>query len=56
MYGYRKSYNMQHALTSILEKCKDILDKQGYAGILMMDLLKAFDTLNYELLIAKLNE
>ena len=54
MYGYRKGYNTQQALISLLEKWKSMLDKQGYAGVLMMDLSKAFDTINQELLIAKL--
>ena len=37
----------------MVEKCCEVLDKQGYAGIL--DLLKAFDCINHELLTAKLN-
>ena len=31
------------------------MDNKGYGGAILMDLSKAFDTLNHELLIAKLN-
>ena len=55
MFGYRKGYNTQHALLTLLEKWKIILDKRGYAGAIIMDLSKAFDTLNHELLLAKLH-
>ena len=53
--GYRKGYSSQHALVALLEKWKISLDNDGYAGAILMDLSKAFDTLNHELLLAKLN-
>ena len=53
--GYRKGYNAQSALITLIEKWRCILDKKGYAGAILMDLSKAFDTINYELLIAKLH-
>ena len=53
--GYRKGYNAQYALTAMIEKWKEYLDKtDGKAGAILMDLSKAFDTINHELLIAKL--
>ena len=53
--GYRKGFSTQTALTMFLEKWKKILDDNGYAGAVLMDLSKAFDTINHELLIAKLH-
>ena len=52
--GYRKCFSTQHALISLLEKWRAILDKRGFAGAILMDLSKAFDCLNHDLLIAKL--
>ena len=53
--GYRKGYNTQYALLAMIEKWKKCLDgKGGFAGAILMDLSKAFDTINHELLIAKL--
>ena len=53
--GYRKGYNTQYALTAMIEKWKEYLDKEGgIMGAVLMDLSKAFDTINHELLIAKL--
>ena len=53
--GYRKGFSPQYALLVMIEKWKRSLDKKGFAGGVLMDLSKAFDTINYELLIAKLH-
>ena len=54
MIGYRKGYNTRDALITLLEKWKITLDNLGYAGAIIMDLSKAFVTINHELLFAKL--
>ena len=46
---------MQQALLLLIEKWKKNLDDKGYGGAVIMDLYKAFDTLNHDLLIAKLS-
>ena len=53
--GYRKGYSVQHALIALLEKLRLSLDSKGYGEAILMDLSKAFDTLNHDLLIAKLH-
>ena len=53
--GYRKGFSTQQALLSLLEGWKNVLDKKGYREAVLMDLCKAFDTLNHDLLIAKLH-
>ena len=53
--GYRKGYNSQHALIIMLEKSRTLLDNKGFSGAILIDLSKAFDTLNRELIIAKLH-
>ena len=52
--GFRKSHGTQHSLMIMLEKWKKVLDKGEYVCVLFMDLSKAFDTINHDLLLAKL--
>ena len=53
MCGYRKGFSTQQALFSLIERWKNTIDQNGY-GAILMDLSKAFDTINHDLLIAKL--
>ena len=53
--GYRKGYSSQHSLIAMFEKWKKNLDKRGECGALFVDLSKAFDCLQHDLLLAKLN-
>ena len=52
--GFRKSHGTQNSLVVMLEQWKRALDKGEYVSALFMDLSKAFDTINHDLLIAKL--
>ena len=52
--GFRKSYGTQHSLIVILEKWKKELDKEKNMSAIFMDLSKAIDTINHDLLLAKL--
>ena len=52
--GFIKNHSTQHCLSCMLEIWKKVLDKGGYICAIFMDLSKAFDPLNHDLLIAKL--
>ena len=55
VHVYRKGFRTQKAPLSIIEKLKKFLHKKGYRGAVLMDISKAFDLSNHELLIAKLH-
>ena len=49
MCGYRKDFSTQQALLSLIVRWKNTLDQNGYSGAILMDLSKAFDTINHDL-------
>ena len=53
--GYRYGFNTQHALLTLVQNWRKSLDNKGFVGATLMDLSKAFDTLNHDFLIAKLH-
>ena len=53
--GFRKGYSTQQCLLALLEEWKRAVDSGQMFGTLLADLSKAFDCLDHELLIAKLN-
>ena len=52
--GFRKGFNAQHCLITMIEKWRRSVDGGGQAGALLSDLSKAFDCNDHELLIVKL--
>jgi hypothetical protein len=54
-FGFRTSYSITYALLSIVDKINEAIDHHDYACIgVFLDLSKAFDTVNHDILIKKL--
>ena len=53
-FGFRKKHSTNHALLEIFEKIKEKLDQKTFSCGVFIDLEKAFDTVNHNILIKKL--
>ena len=52
--GFRKGYNRQQCLLTMIKKWRSAVDNKKTFGALLTDLSKAYDCLSHELLLAKL--
>lgn len=55
-FGFRNNRSTLHALFDIIEEITNAVDNKKYAIGLFIDLSKAFDTINYDILINKLEQ
>ena len=54
-FGFRSKFSTIHALISITERIKQLMDSGHYVCGIFIDLEKAFDTVNHQILCEKLN-
>ena len=52
--GYIRGYSTQNPLLELIESWKEARDKNGYSADILMDLLKAFGTINHDLLMSEI--
>ena len=55
LYGYERSFNIHQALSVLIENWKKVLDNKCFGRAVLMDSSEAFDSINHDILIAKLH-
>ena len=53
-FGFRSNHSIDHALVSLTEAIKNALDDRKFGCGIFLDLQKAFDTVNHNILLSKL--
>ena len=54
-FGFRQKHSTSHALIHLTDKIREQLDKENFACGIFLDFQKAFDTVDHQTLIQKLN-
>ena len=53
--GFQKGFKTQHCLLAMIEKWRKTVNKGGKTGAILADLSKAFDCIDHNLLVPKLD-
>ena len=54
-FGFRQGHSTSHALIEIIDNMKSAIDNDKYVCGIFLDLSKAFDTVNHDILLRKLH-
>ena len=54
-YGFQKNMSTLHSLIEITEKIRNTIENKKYGCGVFIDLKKAFDTVNHDILLKKWN-
>ena len=54
-FGFRSHHSTEHAILSIVDKIHDRIEKRHFSCGIFLDFNKAFDTVNHDILINKLD-
>ena len=55
-FGFRKKYSTAYAINNIYDKIIKNIDKDQFSSYLFLDLSKAFDTVDHNILLFKMNK
>ena len=54
-FGFRKKHSTIHAVTDIITQCYEKLESKLHCCLILLDIKKAFDSIDHQILIEKLN-
>jgi len=53
-FGFRKKHSTQHVICDIASQCYENIENKKYTCLIFLDIKKAFDTVNHQILLQKM--